>query len=137
MAALADAFPAPYQAAKLNEQAENPQARDEFAAAVRHTKEARHILGLVGGNEVSRIAGNQADLESDLLGITRPNTWSMERKHLPSDAQGAGITRTNPKINLSIDVSPVHLRPYQLWAYPSVVGPEPLRKETCGAPHKY
>ena len=137
MASLAEAYPTPYQAAKLHEQTENPQSRDEFAGAVRHVKEARHILGIVGGNEVSRIAGNQADLESDLLGITRPTTHCPGREHLPSSAAGSAITRVNPKTNLKIDVAPVHLPVYQQWAYPSVIGPEPLRKETCGAPHKY
>jgi hypothetical protein len=98
-------------------------------------KEVRHILGLVGGNEVSRIAGNQADLESDLLGITRPNTWSTARKHLPPN--GYVISRDNPKISLKVDTQPVHLPAYQQWAYPSVVGPEPLHKETCHRPEKY
>ncbi len=137
MASLSEAFPAPNNDARLHERAENPQAYDEFAAAVRHVKEARHMLGLVGGNEVSRIAGNQTDLESDLLGITRPNTDCAARKHLPSDAMKTGLQRTNPKMQLTIDTAPVHLRPYQQWAYPSVIGPEPLRKETCGQPHKY
>lgn len=137
MASLAEAYPPPNQAAKLHEQAENPQSRDEFAATKRHKKEARHILGLVGGNEVSRIAGIQADLESDLLGITRPTTNCPSREHLPTSASGTSITRMNPKTNLKIDIAPVHLPVYQQWAYPSVIGPEPLRKETCGAPHKY
>ena len=29
-------------------------------------------LGLLGGNNVSHIKGNQVDLENDLLGLTRP-----------------------------------------------------------------
>jgi hypothetical protein len=135
MASLADAFPSPYKAAQLHETTENPQARDEFVSAKRHVKEARHILGLVGGNEVSRAAGNIADVESDLLGITRPNTWSTARKHLPPN--GYVVDRENPKISIKIDTQPVHLPVFQQWAYPSVMGPEPLRKETCGRPEKY
>lgn len=135
MASLSEAFPAPNMDAKLHEKAENPQAYDEFPAAVRHVKEARHMLGVVGGNEVSRIAGIQADLESDLLGITRPNTWSTERKHLPPN--GTTIVRDNPKNVIKIDATPVHLPSYQMMAYPSVIGPEPLMKETCNRPEKY
>lgn len=135
MASLSEAFPAPNNDARLHEQTENPQSYDEFAAAVRHVKERRHILGLVGGNEVSRIAGNQTDLESDLQGITRPNSDCAARKHLPPSSDA--IQRTNPKLKISIDAAPVHLAVYQQWAYPSVIGPEPLKKETCGQPHKY
>jgi hypothetical protein len=137
MASLSDAFPAPNNDARIHEQTENPQSYDDFAAAVRHVKERRHILGLVGGNEVSRIAGNQADLESDLFGITRPNTDCATRKHLPQHFSAPSIERKNPKMRLSIDVQPVHLPVYQQWAYPSVIAPEPLKKETCGQPHKY
>jgi hypothetical protein len=121
--------------AKRLEQAENPQARDQFVGSVRHVKEARHILGLVGGNEVSRAAGSQADVESDLLGITRPNTDCAARKHLPPT--GHKIERKNPKISIEIDATPVPLKSYQQWAYPSVIGPEPLIKESCHRPEKY
>lgn len=135
MASLSEAFPAPNKDAKFHERTENPQAYDEFAALNQHPKEARHILGVVGGNEVSRIAGVQADLESDLLGITRPNTWSAQRKHLPPN--GTTIERENPKTSLKIDATPIHLPVYQMWAYPTVFAPEPLQKETCHRPEKY
>jgi hypothetical protein len=135
MAALSEAFPAPNRDAKLMEQTENPQARDEFVGAVRHVKEARHILGIVGGNEVARAAGSVADVESDLLGITRPNTWCASRKHLPPS--GTTISRTNPKLKITIDATPIPLKEYQQWAYPSVIAPIPLQKDTCGQPHKY
>lgn len=135
MASLSEAFPTPNNDAKLFERAENPQSYDEPVASVRHVKEARHILGLVGGNEVSRIAGNQADLESDLLGITRPTTRAIERQHLPP--KDTAIVRDTTKGVIKIDATPVHLPTYQMWAYPEVVGPEPLLKETCHRPEKY
>jgi hypothetical protein len=135
MASLSDAFPAPNNDAKVFERTENPQSYDQPYAAVRHIKDARHQLGIVGGNEVSRIAGNQADLESDLFGITRPNTWCATRKHLPPN--GTTIERANPKMNLKINAKPVHLPAYQMWALPAVIGPEPLAKETCHRPEKY
>jgi hypothetical protein len=131
MAALADAF----VVNTPKESAENPQAYDESQIYVQHIKEARHILGLVGGNEVSRIAGNQADLESDLRGITRPNSNVTARHHLPPKSDT--IERSNPKITLTVDATPIPLREYQQWAYPSVIGPLPLEKETCHRPEKF
>ena len=98
-------------------------------------------MGLVGGNEVSRIAGSMADLESDLQGITRPNTRAILRHHLPPEKEGVAgpsmIERNNAKGVLKIDTTPVHLKAYQQWAYPSVIGPMPLVKETCSRPEKY
>ncbi len=136
MASLSEAFPAPSNDAKLFERAENPQTYDELPEFVRHVKERRHVLGLVGGNEVSRIAGNQVDLESDLQGITRPTTWSAARQHLPQ-ADPKVIERTTSKGVFKVDVTPQHLPTYQLWAYPSVLAPEPLKMETCSRPEKY
>ncbi len=136
MASLSEAYPTPNTAAKLFEQAENPQARDQFAGSVAHAKEARHMLGLVGGSGVSRIAGVQADLESDLLGITRPTSWCAARHHLPPTDPNS-IDRKTSKGSLSIDTRPVHQPAIQAWAYPSVIGPAPLWKETCSRPEKY
>jgi hypothetical protein len=136
MASLSEAFPAPNNDARVFERAEMPQSYDEIASAVRHVKERRHVLGLVGGNEVSRIAGNQVDLESDLQGITRPNTWSTARKHLPQ-ADPKVIERNTSKGVFKVDVTPQHLPTYQLWAYPSVLAPEPLKTASCGRPEKY
>ena len=136
MASLSEAFPTPNSAAALHEKMENPQRYDQLPEVVRHVKERRHILGLVGGNEVSRAAGNVADVESDLLGITRPNSWATERHHLPSD-NTPKIVRENPKTSLTIDATPVPLQAFQQWAYPSVIGPQPLEKETCVKPEKF
>jgi hypothetical protein len=135
MTSLSDAFPTPSVDAYLYERAENPQAYDEPLASVRHVKERRHVLGLVGGKEVGTCAGNMADLESDLFGITRPNTNCAARKHLPPTS--SQIERKNAKMNLTIDATPVPLQDYQQWAYPAVLAPVPLVKETCHRPEKY
>jgi hypothetical protein len=131
MASIADAFTVNTPVEKY----ENPQAYDQSQIYVQHVKEARHILGLVAGNQVSRAAGNQVDVESDLLGITRPNSNVVARHHLPPT--GPVIERKNPKIAISIDATPVPLREYQQWAYPSVIGPLPLEKEVCHRPEKF
>ena len=45
--------------------------------------DCRSDLGLMGGDNVSRTQKNMVDLESDLVGITRPNSLCPERKYLP------------------------------------------------------
>ena len=136
MASITEAFPAaPNIDATRKDRIENPQAYEEFKSAVQHVKERRHILGLVGGNEVSRISGNMVDLESDLLGITRPNSDAIYRHHLPPI--GDSIVRNNPKLTLKIETTQVPLKEYQQWAYPSVFAPLPLLKESCSKPEKY
>jgi hypothetical protein len=135
MACITEAYPAPNVDAARHERLENPQFYPESPSAVRHVKERRHILGLVGGKEVGTIAGNQVDLESDLLGITRPISYGTNRHHLPPSSEM--IRRENAKLLLKIDATPVPLQAFQQWAYPSVVAPEPLKKETCHRPEKY
>jgi hypothetical protein len=97
----------------------------------------RHILGLVGGNEVSQMAGNPQDIESELKGITRPLTNCPGREYKPTMASQEKIVVNNRKLNLAIDIRPVHLPEYQMWGYPVTYAPQPLRKETCGRPEKY
>ena len=90
----------------------------------------------MGGNEVYNISGNRVDLESDLLGITRPFTWSTERKHLPSDKPDE-ISRKNPKNSVSVNAKPIAREEFQLWSYPEVNAPIPFNKELCTMPHKF
>jgi hypothetical protein len=113
----------------------NRQVYDMHPSYYVHVKPAQHELGLVGGNEVAGIVGNRVDLESDLLGITRPNTWGTNQKHLPpTDSM---IQRANRKGVVQVDATPVPLTQYQLWAYPATIGPEPVKQETCLRPEKY
>lgn len=135
MAALSEAYPIPNKDAATFERTENPQTYSRFDGEVEHVKAGRHVLGLVGGNEVSLTKSNWPDVESDLKGITRPNTDCPSRQHLPP--YGTTIERNNPKTKLTLDVTMQHLPAVQFWAYPSVIGPEPLIKETCGRPEKY
>jgi hypothetical protein len=97
----------------------------------------RHILGIVGGNDVSRLAGNPQDIESDLRGLTRPLTNCPSREYHPTKVGQEQLNYNNRKTNLSIDIRPVHLAEYQMWAYPTAYAPLPLQKETCGRPEKY
>ena len=46
--------------------------------------QCRMELGLVGGNNVSRIEGNLVDLENDLRGTTRAASLCPERHYQPN-----------------------------------------------------
>ena len=133
-ATLSEAYETtPLEAGK--ERKENPQYYEQSVGVYQHKKEGRHVLGVVGGNEVSGIQGNRVDLESDLLGITRPITWGNARQHVPTTSDT--IERKNAKYDISIDVTPVHLNAYQMWAYPATFAPIPFKQETCTKPEKF
>lgn len=122
-----------------NEKDENPQSYEYAKYSVEHVKSARHILGLVGGNEVSGIKGDTVDLESDLRGITRPTTRSNARQHQPLHIAQNSIERKNAKYTtpLKINIQAVHLPSYQLWAYPATFAPEPFKNQACQSPEKF
>lgn len=117
------------------EKKEDPQHYDQLTSSLVHPTPHRHVLGLVGGNEVSVIQGNMVDLESDLRGIHLPNTFCPSRQYQPS--QNGKIVRDNVKNTVSIDVKPVHLPIYQMMAYPAVMAPLPMVNEVCRKPEKY
>ena len=119
------------------EKTENPQAYGMTPYVYTNPEPRRHELGLVAGNNVSQIAGNMIDLESDLRGITRPNTFAPWKKYQPPQPEEKTIVRENVKTSLVIDKTPVHLPEYQMWAYPAIYAPKPLKTETCGTPQKY
>jgi hypothetical protein len=119
------------------EKKENPQHYDYLATTYINPQPKRHILGLVGGNEVSLIKGNMVDLESDLRGINIPNTFCPWRQYQPPPLDQKEIVRDNTKEQLKIDVRPEHLPAYQMWAYPVVYAPEPMKRDACFQPEKY
>lgn len=119
------------------EKKEDPQHYDYLTSQFVNPSPKRHILGIVGGNEVSLIQGNMVDLESDLKGINIPNTFCPWRQYQPPPKHQKEIVRDNTKINLTIDVKKEHLPAYQMWAYPAVVAPQPIQNEVCVKPEKY
>jgi len=134
MSSLTEAFatePHPW------EKKENPQKYTYLASEYISPNPKRHILGLVGGNEVSVAEGNVVDVESDLRGINLPNTFAPWRKYQPPPVNQREIKRDNVKIKLSIDVAPMHLPVYQMWAYPGMPTPLPIKNEVCKNPEKY
>lgn len=116
---------------------ENPQHVDQIVTQYVHSTPQRHLLGVVGGNEVSLIRGNMVDLESDLRRIHLPLTFAPWRQYQPPAKDQTEIVRENVKQTVKIDVTPMHLPVYQMIAYPAVVAPLPIRSEVCMRPEKY
>lgn len=80
-------------------------------------KSCRHMLGFVGGNNVSHIAGNMVDLESDLRGQTRFLSKCCNAYTPSSDGYIHNDT-TKP-----IDTTMKHLNACQSITYRSIPAP--------------
>jgi len=116
---------------------ENPQLYSHDVFSYVNKKPARHVLGLVGGNDVSLPAGNMVDVESDLRGLNLPLTASPARQYQAPPAQQTTIYRKNNKTNVAIDVRPRHLPAIQMWPYAPTFAPVPMSVQQCGRPEKY
>lgn len=120
------------------EKRENPQHYDRMASQEVNPAPRRHVLGLVGGNDVSRVKALQVDMESDLRRLNLPLTFAPSRQYQPPTRSQKEIVRDNVKVSgLRISVEKDHLPSYQMWAYPSVVGPVPMVNHVCVRPEKY
>ena len=120
------------------ESMENPQTYDLLKSYAEHPKPTQHTLGLVGGNEVPyETREKQVNIESDLRGITRANTFCPTRQHLPKDYATPAVKRDTPKQSVTINVSSTPLKPSQMWAYPATLAPEPFTINVCNRPEKY
>ena len=103
----------------------------------------RTQLGLVGGTNVSHIAGDLVDLETDLFGITRKASLCPTKKYLNKCAVSPNLNnchRNNINIpgNCStqervIDTSMLHLPNCQMIRYKPVPLPEPLDVNPCAS----
>jgi hypothetical protein len=101
----------------------------------------RNALGLVGGSEVSNIAGNLVDLESDLFGFTRVQSKCIARQYIPAcPLGGTGCPDTPPSFEFrdkstgKISKVDTHLRNLptcQNVTYPGVGSPRQLQTDTC------
>jgi hypothetical protein len=117
-----------------------------------HPNAGRNALGLVGGNDVTLVAGNMVDLESELRGITRDLSKAPAKNYKPSCLLGEkepdqGMSSTKlASINSScpswptpmhfierstgkairIDTQPQHLPTVQMFTYPGVPMPDKL-----------
>ncbi len=122
--------------AKWNE--ENPQLYDKLQSYNVHSTPQRHILGIVGGNEVIAPKADVAiDIESDLRGITRPNTFAPWRQYSPPVSGDNTIKRNTTKGAIDITIPSKPLPEYQMWSYPVVPTPVPFIKEQYGTKEQY
>jgi hypothetical protein len=119
------------------EKSENPQTYVEERFIHNHIAPARHMLGLVGGNEVSLPKGNMVDVESDLFGLNIPLTKCSAREYQPPPMKQTSIQRKSTKGAVEIDVRPRHLPAVQMWPYAPTFGPVPMNVKQCGSPEKY
>jgi hypothetical protein len=119
------------------EKQEMPQHHAILGEQYVHSAPKRHMMGLIGGNEVSLIKGNLVDLESDLKGIHLPLTHAPWRQYQPQEKGQKEIVRDNVKNKISIDTTKAHLPVYQMMAYPAVMAPLPMKSEVCMKPEKY
>lgn len=119
------------------EKSENPQTYVETSFAYVHKEPARHILGLVGGNDVSLPKGNMVDVESDLRGLNLPLTYCAARQYQPPAVEQTTIDRKSTKGSVSINVRPRHLPAIQMWPYAATFSPVPMKVVQCGRPEKY
>lgn len=120
------------------EKKENPQNYELMTSYAEHPKPRQHVLGIVGGNEVPyKSRHTQVDIESDLRGITRANTFCPKRQHSPAEINKASIIRDTPKEKVSIKTSIAPLFQAQMWAYPATLAPREHTIETCTRPEKY
>jgi len=119
------------------ENSETPQMYAENVWTKVHKQPARHMLGLVGGNEVSLPQGNVVDVESDLRGLNFPLTYSPARQYQPPPVKQSTINRKSTKGSVNIDVTPRHLPAIQMWSYGATFAPVPMKVTQCGRPEKY
>jgi hypothetical protein len=120
------------------EASENPQSYSLMKEYALHPKPSQHKLGIVGGNEVGfDDREKQVQIESDLRGITRANTFCPEREHLPVKQNATEILRDTPKGKVKVPITTKPLNASQMWAYPATLAPEPFTIETCTRPEKY
>ncbi len=130
------------------ESKENPQSYALMPSYGENSYPTQHILGVVGGNNAPyKNRQLQVELESDLRGITRPNTFCPQRQHQPAFLQKptgfalgqpqTTIVRNVPKQKVTIPVVTTPLAQSQMWAYPATIAPERFVIETCQQPHKY
>lgn len=110
-------------------------------------KPCRNALGLVGGNDVSVVTSSpMVDVESDLQGITRPNTRCNYKQHVPECALGgagcpdypSGIKYTEKTTGEKrfISTRPTHLPTCQMNSYQGVNYPMSFVQET-GTPYRF
>ena len=120
------------------EKKENPQTYALQPVYGEHPRPAQALLGMVGGNNAPyKDRKLQVELESDLRGITRANTFCPKRQHHPLSSGATSVTRDTPKETVTVPIYHQPLKGFQLWAYPATLAPEPYKVEVCMQPHKY
>ena len=119
------------------ESSEMPQVYSQTPYAYVSKTPARHILGIVSGNEVSLPKGSMVDVESDLRRLNFPLTKCSARKYQAPPEEQKTISRKSTKGSVTIDVRQRHLPAIQMWPYAATFSPIPMKVAQCGRPEKY
>lgn len=101
-----------------------------YTGKYNNCKPCRIILGQVGGNNVSVTPGNMVDLESDLMGITRPLTDCSNGRYKPNcDCKNCttGLPCGCPDCKSKM----IDLPACQMVRYGPVVESPPFKDEGC------
>ena len=119
------------------ESSEMPQVYSQTPYAYVSKTPARHILGIVSGNEVSLPKGSMVDVESDLRRLNFPLTKCSARKYQAPPEEQTTMKRKSTKGSVTIDVRQRHLPAIQMWPYAATFSPIPMKVAQCGRPEKY
>ena len=94
-----------------------------------HCSPCRSELGITGGNNVTKVAGNLVDLESNLFGIDREQSSCAAMKYLPGEMKGKKQYETT--CYKEIDASPKHLKHCQFINYGSISNGPAMNLSKC------
>ena len=89
----------------------------------------RNELGLVGGNNVSKITSSLVDLESNLFGIDREASRCPTARYLPGELHGKSLFK--PVCYKEIDDTKKHLNHCMFFSYPGVPKSPPMDLSKC------
>jgi len=101
-----------------------------YTGKYENCSKCRVELGIVGGNNVSLFSGNLVDLESDLRGQTRPASLCPSMKYQPKCPPNQNNTNGLP-CNGKTQYPLVHQPSCQMFRYPQVPQPPPMKTYTC------
>jgi hypothetical protein len=98
-------------------------------AKYQHCTPCRSELGLVGGNNVTKVTGNLVDLESHLFNIDKELSRCASTRYLPGEMHGKAVHKT--VCYREIDTTPKHLKHCQFFTYPATQNAPPMDLSKC------
>lgn len=91
----------------------------------------RMVKGIVGGNDVSIVAGDMVLLESDLRGATRKASLCPDNQYIPNCSNKINIAPTINQSGGTINTNLLHLPECQMINYNPIVVPDYTIQQQC------